>query len=181
MRRSSTCQCPGRNYRDKGKRWVVLNRNESGRSLLRCQKCGWEWRSSRLYVANLPDHTKRDLSGMTDEDILRRLRAGSLRVDKRTGLVASFDWRHKRWRGPMSVLHRTIRGSTYRFVRVCHGSKQKKVAVHRLVWMAEHGIVPPEGYDVHHKEPDAEYPDGIDNLCLVPSSINRSRDVGEEW
>lgn len=109
--------------------------------------------------------------GMTDECILRRICSGSLQVSSTGDEVVSYSIHGER---KLQIVERTSRSSTYRFVDISYGGGKKKIALHRLVWMSVNRKVIPEGMDVHHKDADADYIDGIDNLALVPSGVNRS-------
>lgn len=160
---------------------MCLKRSSSPKvsSRLKCLRCGWKWWSRRRYIDQLPDHVERVQSGLTDEDVLQRIHDGTLIV--LGSVVRSYNHRQKSWT-PLKVLSRSPNGSTeYRFVTVCACGKKKKVALHRLVWMAYEKRVPPQGYDVHHVRHDVRHPDRYSNLRLVPSSINRSRQVSDDW
>jgi len=141
----SNCPCAG-TWRDKLIQWVVLDRGEKS-SKLKCLRCGWKWRSRCKYVQRLPDWKERSRRGLTDSDILDRLLSGSLKICPTTAVVTS------NGRGCWVVLNQVEdqHGSGYRFVSVCVGGRKKKIAVHRLQWMAATGELIPEGYDVHHK------------------------------
>lgn len=159
------CTCPG-HYTDRWTRWRVLNRDT--RSRLYCLDCRKEWRSDAKYVPLLPDHSKRQRGGLTDEEVIERIRDGSLVVDTAAAIVSS----HGK---PLAVIERTHRDGenrgTYRFVAVNHDGRQKKVALHRLVWMAANGRTVPAGYDVDHVNNQGD--DSIGNLRLLPSAVNR--------
>lgn len=153
-------------------RWRVLERGEP-KSLLKCLACGHKWKSRCKYVAKLDDHVERSRSGMTDDEILMRIKDKSLIVDSLGCFVLSMSikgvkrlqiWEHER------------NGSSYRFVQVCSSSKKKKIAIHRLVWMSHFLQTVPDDMDVDHiKGRKIEYPDGIGNLRLLPVLVNRSR------
>ena len=161
------CCCPGR-YQDRCPRWRVLKRTE--RSLLYCLDCRRQWRSGAWYIALLRDHKPRSRSGLTDAEILARIQDGSLQVDTHRGVVrnrqgkalAVFEREHPE--GPQ-------RG-TYRFVSVCSNGKKKKIALHRLVWMAANGRTVPDGYDIDHIASQTD--DTIQNLRLLESAVNRA-------
>lgn len=136
----------------------------------KCLKCGHKWNSRRKYVARLADHTEYSRKGMTDQDILDRILSGTLEVDMKGRFVTS----HRRETKQLTVWEHTRNGSTYRFVSICLGHK-KKISIHRLVWMAFWKQLVPEGQDVDHiKGREIENPDGIENLRLLPVSVNRS-------
>lgn len=169
MARYANCPCPGR-WQDKMQRWVALNFAQS--VLCKCLACGWKWESFRRYARKLPLHQERSRRGMTDSDVLHRLCSGNLRIDPVTAVVES------NLSGSWRTLTQYIdtRGSGYRFVKVCWKGKQKKVAVHRLQWMAAHRCLVPAGYEVHHKrspKPPKPKPNGIDNLELLTAEENR--------
>lgn len=109
---------------------------------------------------------------MTDEDILSRLMDGSLLVDPETCEVRSYG-------RPVCILHRESRGSSYRFVRVAKDGMQRKIALHRLVWMAVNRRLVPDGHDIHHKDPEADPLDASHNLEAVEIYWNRSKKVDE--
>lgn len=126
---------------------------------------------------HLQGHTEKSRSGMTDGHILHRLVTGTLLVCEKGTWVKSWSAWHG-WRRLNFIEHRgdNGRGTKYRFVNVCYGKLKKKIAVHRLVWMAHNKQVVPPGFDVDHvKGKSVEYPDGIHNLRLLDSLVNQSR------
>lgn len=106
---------------------------------------------------------------LTDDDIFSLLVDQELRVCPITARVFKKNRELKQ-------IHRThIRGpqkGTYRFVHVCRGNDRKKIAVHRLVWMADTLDTIPEDHDVDHIF-GSEYGDEIWNLRLLESAENR--------
>jgi len=113
--------------------------------------------------------------------IYRRLREKSLKVDLCTGEVYSLNGK---WR----KLTHTVCGrngyhypsvTIYRFyyrwehgkkVRVC---RRRKIAVHKLVWIAAYGPIP-RGYQVHHKDLDRMNPE-LTNLELLTIEDHHDR------
>lgn len=120
------------------------------------------------------NHKERTRGKLTDSEILSLVTSGEIIVDVDSGKHVTKNGR------VLSVVSRThadgeSRG-TYRFVSICHGGKRKKIAIHRLVWMAVNGTVVPQGYDVDHvRGKGIEFPDGYGNLRLLESSVNRGR------
>jgi len=169
------CRCG--TYKAAGDRWRVLRREEIGeKSLLKCLQCGHRWHSRRKFVANLKDHKEHSRRGMTDQDILDRLNEGTLFVDRDGQSVISRGREEK----ALGIWERERKGTTYRFVSICHRNKKKKIAIHRLVWLSVHRELVPDGFDVDHiKGRGVENPDGIGNLRLLPSGVNRSRTTAE--
>lgn len=174
FRKPSTCNCGPGGYREYGHRWVVIQRRARPQSSqLKCLECGWKWWSTRNYIEKLTDHVEQSRSGMTDEDILARILDGTLTVLVNEARVFSFS--RDTWNELRQAV-RTSNGSTYRFVDICSNGKKKRVAVHRLVWMFAHRSIVPEGHDVDHIEGKLrDNCDAIDNLQLLPSSLNRSK------
>lgn len=155
------CKCG--KFKTHGHRWRVIIRGE--KSLLKCLTCNNRWKSRCKYVDRLADHKERSRSGMTDQEILERLKAGSLLVDHQGQFVLSLFPKKKL----LAIWERERKGTVYRFTQICHGGKKKKIAIHRLVWMSRHSRTVPEGYDIDHiKDRNVEFPDGIDNLRLMP-------------
>lgn len=111
---------------------------------------------------------------MTDNDILNRLKDKSLAVDQATGRVKSFSARYPNGK-ILREIERESEGSTYQFVEVTHQGMQKKISVHRLVWMSANMRLVPDGFDVNHKR-GKRVPNhnGIHNLELMESSRNRA-------
>jgi hypothetical protein len=106
---------------------------------------------------------------MTDQDILKRIVDESLVVDVNTATVMSYGTMLK----PISRTHKEgKKRGTYRFINVSFLGKQKKIALHRLVWMAFHRKLIPDGYDIDHRELQTD--DTIYNLRLLESGHNRS-------
>lgn len=109
---------------------------------------------------------------MTDSCVLERIKDGTLRICPRGRFVESKTYRGKK---RLQIIHRKRNGSEYRFVSICANGKKKKVSVHRLVWMSQHFQLVPDGFDIDHKNGrKIKFPDAIDNLRLLPSSVNRS-------
>ncbi|MEM6692777.1 MAG: hypothetical protein AAF664_25340, partial [Planctomycetota bacterium] len=137
LRKPSTCKCIG-GYRCNGDSWRVIDRRDPpATSQLKCLTCGWKWWSDRKYVAKLPDHVEDCRSGMTDLDVVALVRSGQLSIlanNERAVRVfrkqPSGTWKD------LQVINRESNGSSYKFVTICGGGKKKKVALHRLVWMA---------------------------------------------
>jgi hypothetical protein len=169
------CSCTG-HYTDKWHRWVVLLRGDTS-SKLYCLDCRAEWRSNAKYIVLLPDHQKRVRSGLTDEAILDAiLHRGLFTVDLEQPAVYSASGQ------ALSVVSRTHpegpQRGTYRFVVLCVDGKQKKVALHRLVWMVANGRVTPPDCDVDHI--NSQEDDSINNLRLLTSTRNRGRRKDQE-
>ncbi|MGV3483428.1 MAG: HNH endonuclease [Planctomycetaceae bacterium] len=167
----SKCQC-GRHYTDQWHRWRVLNRSVSPKrsSKLYCLDCRAEWSSRAKYIVLLADHEKRVRSGLTDADVLAMIEAGRLVVDVNRATVVGPAGT------PLVIVTREHKDGpargTYRFVKICAQGRQKKVALHRLVWMAAHRSLVPDGFDVDHVRSQDD--DRIGNLRLLESSENRS-------
>lgn len=118
---------------------------------------------------------------ITDEDVLARIVDGTLIVDVDRARVRSWNCSRQKWTYLLVMVRRhSSGGAPYRFVQICKSRGRKKVALHRIVWMAANMRVPPEGCDVHHRKHKRRIPDAIDNLLLLPSGVNRSRKVNEE-
>lgn len=110
--------------------------------------------------------------GMTDSCVLERIKAGTLRICPRGRFVES---RTNRGKKRLQIIRRKRNGSEYRFVSICANGKKKKVSVHRLVWMSQHMQLVPDGFDVDHENGKRiRFADSIENLRLLPSSVNRS-------
>lgn len=159
-------------YKTAGHRWRVLQRAEIGqKSLLKCLQCGHKWNSRMKYVANISDHIEQNRTGMTDSDILERLKAKTLIVDPLGEFIIS----RVKGETKLTIWDRPRHGSCYRFVSICHNGKKKKIAVHRLVWMAHFEQLVPEGSDIDHIHGrNIPYPDRIENLRCLDVSLNRS-------
>lgn len=166
----SKCHCG--TYRRAGHRWKVIERGKKV-STLKCMKCLKRFKSKGKYVSKLEDHKERSRKGMTDNLILGRILNGTLKVDPITSVVTSYTSMGVTELKQCEDQHE----SGYRFVRVCHEMKEKKIAVHRLQIMQHTKQLIPEGYDVHHKvsPPRPEIKDNaLSNLELLPVSVNRS-------
>ena len=110
--------------------------------------------------------------GMTDSCVLERIKDGTLRICPRGRFVES---KTNRGKTRLQIIRRKRHGSEYRFVSICANGKKKKVSVHRLVWMSQHMQLVPDGFDVDHENGKRiRFPDSIENLRLLPSSVNRS-------
>ncbi len=167
----SRCKCDG-HYTDRWHRWAVLKRGAGDHaSTLYCLDCRHEWSSRAKYIVLLPDHQKRVRSGLTDADVLSAIETGYLRVDINHAVVFTVN------NTMLKVTSRTHpkgpQRGTYRFVTICIGGKQKKVALHRLVWMAAHRSLVPDDCDIDHVHNQTD--DSIGNLRLLNSSVNRAR------
>jgi hypothetical protein len=171
-------------------RWVVLERadpalNGTGASLLKCLQCGFRWKSKRLYVGKLRDWKEEHRSGMTDQDILDRLLDGTLRVDLETAWVFSCSGRFTgkatdTWRELTPIYRQPEdRQCGYWFMEITRNGKKKKIARHRIVWMAANLQLVPDDCDVDHKRYGDG--DGIDNLQLLTKVENRGKHNGRPW
>ena len=174
--RTSNCQCVG-HWRNLMRRWVVLHRARV--SKLQCNQCRWKWRSTCGYVRLLPNWKPEIRSGMKDRDILARLRDGSLTVNMHTAEVKSWVDNSGKKTDKARVLKPVERqpegcGGPYRFVHISRRGKQKKIALHRLVWMAHTMRLIPKGYDVDHVRSASHGDDGLSNLRLRLSAHNRA-------
>lgn len=173
-KRTSTCQCPGRDYRVKWHRWGVLKRLKLS-AQVKCKECGWVWWSKCQYRQLIPDHKPRSRKGLTHQHVLHRLLAGTLRIDPVTSVVesnATGEW--------VALTQRPdSHNSGYRFIEVSHRGMKRKIGVHVLQWMQEHRRVVPAGYNVHHKKsPPRPYPkdNALSNVELLKAEINQA-----EW
>lgn len=174
-RKPGQCTCHG-HYTDKWHRWTVVKRGSKS-SKVYCLDCRAEWSSRAKYIVLLPDHTKRIRRGLTDTIILEAILSRNLfRVDIDNAKVYSAAGKE------LVIISRTHpegeQRGTYRFVSLCVDGKQKKVALHRLVWMVANGMVPPDGHDIDHIESQDD--DTIDNLRLMTSFENRGRRKNSE-
>ena len=104
-----------------------------------------------------------------DQLIVRLLDAGRLRVDFVTGHV--FAPRSNTPDKPIGTL--TAKG----YLRACVNfeGQQVHVMLHRVVWIAAHGI-PPRGYEIDHG-PAGKAVNAISNLEAVPGQENMRRAV----
>lgn len=169
FQKPTTCKCVG-GFRINGTKWVSLE--SSGTShLIKCLRCGWKWNSRAKYAERLNRHKEVSRSGMADEHILERIRNGSLRVDIKLATVESLG-KGGEFKS-LRIINRHSNGSSYRFVEIGFQGMQKKIALHRLVWMAHHMQTVPDGFDVDHIRGKVGG-DGIENLRLLDSSRNRS-------
>lgn len=172
LHKPSTCNCGCGGFREHGDRWVVIERRPKPKSSrLKCLECGWRWWSVRNYVSELPDHVEASRKGMTDEHILERIEDGTLVVLMKSLDVFSFY--RGRW-VRIRVRKRESNGSEYKFVEICHQSKKKSIALHRLVWMFSKRSLVPDGFDVDHIDGKA-FGDSIDNLQILSASENRRK------
>lgn len=167
MRKPANCWRKG-DWKSKSLRWGCLRR-DAGKSLLYCKVCRHEWWSIRSYAAEIPPWRKEVRSGMTDQDILDRIAAGSLLVREDNGLVIVESISAKLGITALKQIEREVYPYTsYRFVNVTYGGRTKKIAVHRLNWMFHNGPVP-QGFHVDHEK---DRSDMIGNLRLLPAAKN---------
>lgn len=160
------CNCAGNKW-DVWTNWRVVKR--AGKMFrLYCLQCRHAWLTSARYAAIMRDHKPERRSGMTDQDILQRIEDGSLIVDVEQAVVESISMYGRK---QLRVIERESNGSAYRFVEITSNGKKKKIALHRLVWIAANRQITPEGFDVDHR--DGPF-DGISNLRLRPSAENRA-------
>lgn len=173
VRRSGRrCACAGY-WKTRLSRWVAIERMTNGWHRLYCLDCRWRWKSRAKYCVCLNDHSPRSRKGLSDQDILDRLTAGNLRIHPETAVVESLY--HGKWRTLKQVPNNHDSG--YLFVKINFAGRQKKIAVHRLQWMACHLSLVPEGYDVHHVRTPPRprpKPNHIGNLELRASLVNQS-------
>jgi len=199
----SGCVCSG-HWAHKKEHYVVTRREKatsldgkevtSKYSEIKCMHCYRKWRSNAGYIAKLPDHVERTWGMLTDADVLKLVRAGRIEVDFEKGVI----WKERRagktWMGYMIKLTARTnrggerwesdrpRGDPYKFVVVVNNECRKEISVSRLVWMAYHDQLIPEGFDVDHFDRNKEN-NAIDNLRLLEATHNRSDngDGEREW
>lgn len=168
MRKPSNCWCKG-TWKAKSLHWGCLSRNEV-LSLLYCKQCRHEWRSKAAYAVTIPMWVKEKRSGMTDQDIMNRILAGTLRVIERGGKVIVESITANHGATVLKQIEREVHPYTaYRFVNISAGGLQKKIAVHRLNWMHKHQRLVPDGFHVDHEKGRS---DCISNLRLLPAAEN---------
>ncbi len=175
IRKPTNCWCKG-TWKTKSLRWGCLKRS-AGKSLLYCKQCRHEWWSIRGYATEIPLWVKEVRSGMTDQDILDRIAAGSLRVREENGLVVVESTSLKGTTVLKQVEREVHPYTTYRFVNITGGGRKKKIAVHRLNWMFHNGPVP-EGFHVDHEKGRS---DAIGNLRLLPAAVNCNTNGGPKF
>lgn len=112
--------------------------------------------------------TKRKYKPATDQMFLDRLVAGTLLVDTAAATV----WSVRDGKAVQLRQYPLGRHANYRSVCCYQDGHRKKVAVHRLVWMAANGRLIPGGYDVDHIDHNTTN-NAIDNLQLRPSGNNQ--------
>lgn len=187
MGKRGVCYCGLGGFRVHGHRWRRLSHCETtGVFQLKCLECGRKWNTRRNYGFALDGHRERTRAGMTDQQILDRINDGTLivcmlgRAVWSDSTVGGFGPRRKT---SLRIWERTKeRGGTYRFTQICQAGQKKKISIHRLVWIAAHRQLVPEGFDVdHRKGRDVEDPDGIHNLRLLESGENRSIGAKGRW
>ncbi len=175
MRKPKNCWCKG-TRKVKSLRWGCLKRDANG-SLLYCKDCRHEWLSVRKYAAAIPMWVKEVRSGMTDQDILDRIAAGSLRVREENGAVIVESDSHKGTAILKQTEHAVHEYTSYRFVNVTSGGRKRKIAVHRLNWIFHNGAVP-DGLHVDHKNGRG---DVISNLQLLTPAVNCNTNGGPKF
>ncbi len=102
----------------------------------------------------------RTYTATTEQIVLDRIAAGTLRIDTLRGR-ASVLYRGQ-WRE--ATYYRCHRG--YRWMRLHHRGARRAVGLHRAVWIASHKTLPPEGCEIHHTRGKIAG-DGIGNLELL--------------
>lgn len=167
------CKCKGGR---RAGRWVVLGEPEAAGKpyRLKCLACRWKFWSRAKFAATLPRHKEKSRAGMTDAEILIRICNGSLIVDVERAEVFSMSPRSAT---PvrLQTWERESNHSTYTFVQICANGKKKKIALHRLVWIAANRLLVPAGFDVDHVNgKQVAVPHAIHNLRLRPSGENRA-------
>ena len=200
------CRCDG-HWAHKKTHFVVTRRCkatafdgsevDSKHSEVKCMQCLRKWRSTARYVADLRDHDERTYGTLTDDDILQLVSEGRITVDFFRGDVWKQQRRHGKWRREWKKLTpRTnrddrwesdrSRGEPYLFVTIHFQARRKEIAITRLVWMAFHGRVVPEGHDIDHVDRNHAN-NALGNLRLLEAAVNRSdtgfgeRDFGDEF
>lgn len=114
--------------------------------------------------------------GLTDGDILARLRDGSLQVCPFTGAA----WSHGKRLAAVPNSRRQ-----YWFYEVWKDGRRKKIARHKLAWMAHHDRAVPDGHELDHVAGKRRpHPDSVWNLNLVTKDSHdakhgRSKQTGD--
>jgi len=94
---------------------------------------------------------------MSDADLLTLLSGPRYVVDTLNGVIKSTAT------GLSLFIHVCHRG--YAHVRLYDGNKERRVAVHKAVWMRANRQCVPAGFELHHGERGKEF-NGISNILL---------------
>lgn len=108
----------------------------------------------------------------TDEIAICAILNGDIRVDCESGIV----WGNRGPGGRKLSSPRQLgftHPSGYKIVHLSANNEKKAVRIHRLVWIAKHGVIP-EGYIVDHINNDKE-DNRISNLQLLTSAENSTK------
>lgn len=115
----------------------------------------------------------------SEQIILDRLAAGTLRVDLETGVVEVLHPHHSVWPGQWREPHMKPSGRTdqYRVFKLYLKNSRREVRLHRAVWIAGTGELIPDGCEIHHKDEDPEN-NAYSNLELLESEQHRNHHNG---
>lgn len=166
------CLCPGGLY-EKWHRWRLVEGGTGKADRLYCLDCRQSWNTRARYAKIMRRHKVRKQSGLSDQDILHLLAVREIVVDCQAAKV--FSNRRKEPREISQVVREHKEGAsrgTYRFVKICAYGKQKKIALHRLVWMAHTMQLVPDGHDIDHISNQGD--DSIKNLRCITAAENRA-------
>lgn len=109
--------------------------------------------------------------GITDDSLfLDRIKEGTLRVDVYKSMVESC--LSGSGKGKWREIKQEESSDGYYLIRCYLNGKRRRTRVHRLVWIANSGLLIPEGFDIHHKDHDRKN-NSIDNLEMVESYSHR--------
>lgn len=124
-------------------------------------------------LQGFPQEKKWDVSQMTkDEYIAWNLAEGNIITDSKTGKVYGT-------RGPGGVPYKEpkeLKGTElngYRVVSIRNGATKLQCRVHRVIWIAENGIIP-DGYVIDHINND-KLDNRIENLQLLTPRENSAK------
>lgn len=124
-------------------------------------------------LQGFPSEIKWDVSQMTkDEYIAWNLAEGNIIADTKMGVVFGT-------RGPGGCPYKTpkeLKGSEvagYKVVSIRNGATKLQCRVHRIIWIAEHGVIP-DGYVVDHINNDKK-DNRIENLQLLTPKENSQK------
>lgn len=160
MGRKNGCKCAG-HWKSRRANWRVTEDRKakvdgeykpSRYSEVQCRSCRRMWRTDARHIATLPRHQKRQYDRLTEVDVFALIKQGRIRADKEGRI-----WKQKKhfdWRPQFILLTQTMDDSDrggYLFVDIKHNGARKRFAAHRVIWMATHRKLIPDGYEVDHK------------------------------
>lgn len=174
------CICPG-HWTEKIKHYRWLKKNEKT-CKIKCMICNARWYSQANYIRQLDQHIPRRRGRLSYEKIIELIKEDRFKINTDEAIIYSLQkgGKYLPLRQRVATNRSLNRGGKPRlYVELQHCNTRREISVSRLVWMAEHLVPVPAGYDPDHIDKNPMN-NSISNLRLLDSKTNQSNNFTEE-